>query len=319
MSSTQLSSPATYDVSSMIFGKAIDGSAGTTANGSGPKIKYFRIPISTTNPDGSIGELVFETPKLFSFGVSKIMDQETGKVTGLSLPLCMWNKDGPTEEERAFSDVLEKVIEKCKDHLVLESTKIEIKKFSLKRDGLDSLGNFMYRKRDEKTGSIMEDRGPVLYPKLIESRKNGTHKILSNFFDQNGHDVDPMSLEKKYCWVNGAIKIESIYVGAKISLQVKVYDAEVSLVESGSRRLLRRPRPDTAVVAVSSSSASVAPLADTGDVEDDETIQDDDVNEEGGAARARDEPVVVAPPSTQPAATPTRKVVRRVVSSVSKK
>jgi hypothetical protein len=311
MSSTKLSSPATYDVSNMIFGKAIEGSAGT-ASGTGPKIKYFRIPISTTNSDGSVGELVFQTPKLFSFGVSKIMDQESGKVTGMSLPLCMWNKDGATEDERAFSDVIEQIVEKCKDHLVLDETKVEVKKFNLKRDGLDSLGNFLYRKRDEK-GKILEDRGPVMYPKLIESRKNGVHKIVTNMFDQNGRDIDPLSLEKKYCWVNAAIKIESIYVGSKISLQVKVYEAEVNLVESGARRLLQRPRSDATVVSVPSSSTGSAPLADMGDgaeEEDEEQIHDDESR--GGGAASAPEPVVSSPPPA-PASTPVRKIVRKIV------
>jgi hypothetical protein len=262
---------------------------------------------------------VFEAPKLFSFGVSKIMDQETGKVTGLSLPLCMWNKDGATEEERAFSDTIEQVVERCKDHLVLEDTKIEVKKFNLKRDALDSIGNFYYRKLDEK-GKILADRGPVLYPKLIESRKNGQHKIVTNFFDQNGRDIDPMSLEKKYCWVNAAIKIESIYVGAKISLQVKVYEAEVSLVESGARRLLRRPQSDASVVAVTPSApSSSVPLTDPQE-EDEEQIHDDDSHGGGGgAASAREEPAPPSPVPAPSASAPVRKVVRRVVAAGSAK
>lgn len=316
MSSTQLSSPAKYDVSNMVFGKAIENSAGN-AGGNGPNIKYFRIPISTTNPDGSTGELVFEAPKLFSFGVSKNTDQQTGKVTGLSLPLCMWSKEGATKEETAFSDIIEKVIERCKDHLILDSTKVEIKKFNLKRDALDSIGNFYYRKLDDKTGEVLSDRGPVLYPKLIESRKDGVHKIVTNFFDQSGRDIDAMSLEKKYCWVNAAIKIESIYVGAKISLQVKVYEAEVNLVESGARRLLRRPQSDSAVAVASSASA---PLADMGDsqVEDDEQIHDDESRGGGGGeAIAREEPAPQPAPTA--VATPPRRVVRKVVPASGKK
>lgn len=296
--STQLSTPATYDISNMIFGKAIAGSAGP-ANGSSPPIKYFRIPISTTNPDGSVGELVFQTEKLFSFGVSKNTDQNTGKVIGYTLPLCLWNKDGASEDEKAFSSVLEHIVEKCKDHLLLEPTKVEIKKFNLKRDALESIGSFMYWKYGDD-GKLVADKGPVLYPKLIESKKN--NKIITGIFDQNGRDIEPLSLEKKFCWVKAAIKIESIYVGSKISLQVKVYEAEVSLVESGARRLLQRPVADTRVlVEPSATSASF----NANEEEDDEPIRDDD--------EPAPQPEVPAPLPPPTDAAPARKVVRKVV------
>lgn len=305
--STQLSSPATYDVANMIFGKAIAGSAGG-ANGNGPAIKYFRIPISTRNSDGSIGELVFQTEELFSFGVSRNTDQQSGKVTGYTFPLCMWNKDGATDAEKAFSNVIEQVVEKCKDHLILDSTKVEIKKFNLKRDGLDSLGNFMYWKRGDD-GAILQDKGPVLYPKLIESKKN--NKIITGMFDSNGDDIDPLSLEKKFCWVKAAIKIESIYVGSKISLQVKVYEAEVRLVESGARRLLQRPRSDARVTVARSDAVAAAPVMSSAindeAEEDDEPIHDDDGTEEMTIPTKAPTP----PPVVE--AAPVRKVVRKVV------
>uniref|UniRef100_A0A6C0KS33 Uncharacterized protein n=1 Tax=viral metagenome TaxID=1070528 RepID=A0A6C0KS33_9ZZZZ len=304
--STQLSSPATYDVANMIFGKAIAGSAGA-ANGNGPAIKYFRIPISTRNSDGTIGELVFQTEELFSFGVSRNTDQATGKVTGYTFPLCMWNKDGASDPERAFSSLIEQVVEKCKDHLVLDSTKVEIKKFNLKRDVLDSLGNFMYWKRGDD-GQILQDKGPVLYPKLIESKKN--NKIITGMFDSNGNDIEPLSLEKKFCWVKAAIKIESIYVGSKISLQVKVYEAEVRLVESGARRLLQRPRSDARVTVARNEAASAAPVVssainDEAD-EDDEPIRDDEDEEMSIPTKAP-----TPPPTVE--STPARKVVRKVI------
>lgn len=304
--STQLTNPAMYDVSNMIFSKANAGSAGG-ANVNGPPIKYFRIPISTRNPDGSVGELVFQTEKLFSFGVSRNTDQVTGKVTGYTLPLCMWNKDSPTDQEKALTTTIENVIEKCKDHLVLDTTKVEIKKFNLKRDGLDSVGNFMYWKRDAD-GKILEDKGPVIYPKLIESKK--ANKIITGMFDANGNDIEPLSLEKKFCWVKAAIKIESIYIGSKISLQVKVYEAEVTLVESGARRLLQRPRSDARVSVPEAAPFGLGSVNEEDEnaveeQEDDEHIRDDD------ARQAVPKPASPPPVNVEMSA-PVRKVVRKV-------
>jgi hypothetical protein len=284
----------------MRFGKVIVGSAG--APGAGPAIKYYRIPISTLNRDGSLGELVFQTEELFSFGVSENKDQATGKVNGYTLPLCMWNKDAPTDNEKAFTQILEDVVEKCKDHLILDETKDEICKYTLERNDLKTLNSFIYRKKEK--GKVIDGVGPVLYPKLIESKKN--NKIITSIFNDRGQEIDPMSLIGKYCWVKAAVKIESIYVGAKISMQVKVYEAEVRLVETGAKRLLQRPKAE-ASLTMNVSVESKSPLAQE-DEDDDEQIQDED-----DATPAK-------PPTPPPAVVevPARKGVRKIGTVVKK-
>ena len=303
--STQLSIPTGYNVANMRFGKVIVGTAGTP--GAGPAIKFYRIPVSTMNKDGTIGELVFQTEELFSFGVSENKDSETGKVTGYTLPLCMWNKDAPTDAEKAFTHVLEEVVEKCKDHLLLEQTKDDVCKYELERSDLKNMNSFIYRKKEK--GKVIEGVGPVLYPKLIESKKN--NKIITCMFNERGEEIDPMSLIGKFCWVKAAIKIESIYVGAKISLQVKVYEAEVRLVETGARRLLQRPRADARVTLARSEAASAAPVVTNAineeAYEDDEPIRDDDEGDEMSI------PVKAPTPPPPVESAPVRKVVRKVV------
>ena len=297
---TQLSIPSGYNVANMRFGKVIVGSAGTP--GAGPAIKYYRIPISTLNKDGSLGELVFQTEELFSFGVSENKDQATGKVNGYTLPLCMWNKDAPTDSEKAFTQILEDVVEKCKDHLILDETKEEIGKYELERSELKTLNSFIYRKKEK--GKVIEGVGPVLYPKLIESKKN--NKIITSIFNDRGQEIDPMSLIGKFCWVKAAVKIESIYVGAKISMQVKVYEAEVRLVETGAKRLLQRPKAE-ASLTMNVSVENKSPLVQEED-EDDEQIQDEDTT-----------PVKPAtPPPAVVEAPPARKPVRKI-GTVTKK
>ena len=71
------------------------------------KIKYKRIPIEVKYPNNKKGPLVVETPFLFSFGVSEKKNQETGKLVGYSIPVCLWSKDSePNNKERAFFDVI---------------------------------------------------------------------------------------------------------------------------------------------------------------------------------------------------------------------
>ena len=294
---TQLSSPETYDVSKMVFSKAIKG-ANKVSEGE-PQIKFSRIMVNTKNDDGSLGELVFSTTELFSFGVSTNTNQDTGKVNGYSLPICLWNKDAPTSQEKAFSSKLEEVVEKCKDHLLLDSTKEETEKYDLERSELKKLNSFIYWKRDK--GKVVEGTGPTLYPKLIESKKN--NKIITSFFDQNGNDIDPLNLIGKYCWAKVAIKIESIFVGAKIALQVKVYEAEIRLIESGVKRLLRRPTSDTKVQIQTSNSTP-------------QILDEDDESESENEEQIRDEapPKEITPPVVQEQPAPVRKVIRKIVS-----
>ena len=65
--------------------------------------------------------MVIETPLLFSFGVNEKKNQETNKLVGYSMPVCLWSKDSePNTKEQAFFDVINNVMELCKLHLESE-------------------------------------------------------------------------------------------------------------------------------------------------------------------------------------------------------
>ena len=67
------------------------------------KIKYKRIPIEVKYPNGKKGDVVVETPFLCSFGVNEKKNQETNKLVGYSIPVCLWEKDGsPNTPEKQF-------------------------------------------------------------------------------------------------------------------------------------------------------------------------------------------------------------------------
>ena len=307
---TQLSNPETYDVKRMVFSKAIKGES---AEG-GPKINFYRIMVNTQNEDGTVGELIFPTSELFSFGVSANVAMDgSGTVSGHSLPLCLWNKDNPLPVEKAFSSKLDEVVERVKDHLLEPSTKAEIQKYDLDRSDLKKLNSFIYWKKEK--GVVVEGTGPTLYPKLIESKKTG--KVITSFFDAKGEELDPFSLMGKYCYVKAAIKIESIFIGAKINIQVKVYEAEVRLIEQGTKRLLKRPASDTSLSAQPAFSvARTDSTINTGiskmqvvesDEDDDDRIQDDDA------------PAPAPAPQPAPVASTTDQVARKPLRTVKPK
>jgi hypothetical protein len=266
---TQLSKASGYDVNRIIFSKPQKNTIPNTK----PAISYTRINISTKNRDGTVGDLIFETETLFSFGVCENTNPETGKVNGYVMPLCLWNKDFATPEEKAFTDTFDKVVEKVREHIL--DVRDDIEKYDLTEnsDSIKKLNPLYWKK---VKGKVVEGTGPTLYAKLIQSKKQD--KIVTDFYDETGEEIDPLALVGKYCYVKGAVKIESIFVGKSISLQVKLYEAEVKVLDGAKKRLLPRPEVVKAVIMPEenenendSGSLSLEPLSraledDTGSI-----------------------------------------------------
>jgi hypothetical protein len=269
----QLTNATNYDVKRIVFSEPQAGSVPNTP------IQFRRINIATLNKDGSIGDLILPTERVFSFGTSENKNPETQKVNGHVLPLCLWGRNGATEAEKAWTDTFDKIIEHCKKYLI--DNKEELGLYELEPTDLKKF-NPLYWKRDK--GKIVEGTGPTLYAKLIASKKHD--KIMSMFFNIDGDSIDPLSLIGKYCYVKGAIKFESIFIGNKISLQVKLYEAEVETMDTGMKPLMsRRPKASNSLLSgagnnmnefggdedeVEFKPSQSAPSIPNSDVEDDE-------------------------------------------------
>ena len=188
------------------------------------KIKYKRIPIEIKYPNGKKGALVIETPLLFSFGVSEKKNQETNKLVGYSIPVCLWAKDSvPSNKEKAFFDVINNVVTLSQQHLENEYGP----------DLASSLSSPFYYKQEEYTDKkgkkrtkVDESSAPVLYVKLIYSEKS--KKILSLFKGKGGKDLNPFKYINQYCNVKMALIIEGIFISKTVtSLQIKVHQCYV--------------------------------------------------------------------------------------------
>ena len=188
------------------------------------KIKYKRIPIEVKYPNGKKGTLAVETPVLFSFGVNEKKNQETNKLVGYSLPVCLWAKDSePNTKEKAFFDVINNVITFSQQHLENEYG----------ADLASSLSSPFYFKQEEYTDKkgkkktrIDNSSAPVLYAKLIYSEKS--KKILSLFKGKGGKDLNPFKYINQYCNVKLALIIEGIFISKTVtSLQIKVHECYV--------------------------------------------------------------------------------------------
>ena len=154
------------------------------------KIKYKRIPIEIKYSNGKKGPLVIETPFLFSFGVSEKKNQETKKLVGYSIPVCLWAKDSePNVKEKAFFELINNLTSLSQQYLENEYGP----------DLASSLTTPLYHKQEEymdkkgkKKTRIDPSSAPVFYAKLIYSEKS--KKILSLLKGKGGKDLNPLNI-----------------------------------------------------------------------------------------------------------------------------
>ena len=298
MSNIELISASSYDTSRMIFSEPIEGGIPDSK----PPISFKRVNISTVYENGSTGPLIMGTERLYSYGLGEDTNPDTGKINGYKLPLVLHNINGASQEEKDFVSTFESITKKCKDYLLKNKDKLE--QYELEENDLKKL-NPIYRKKEK--GVVVETASPVLYAKLIVKKDKDGNKIITVFFDEDsGESINALDLLGKACYVRSAIKFESIFIGNKISLQIKLFECDVKVIASaGTRRLLqRRPQADSQVVVAPMESRSV-PMPLNVDDDDDagSLIEDDD----------EDEPVEVKEPPKKPVT-----VVRKPAKKVTK-
>lgn len=297
---TQLTTAIGYNTNNIIFGDPIVSTISTT----NMPLTIRRIPISTKNPDGSIGDLIISC-KGFSFGVQENKDFN-GKPNGYQFPVSLYTRGNVTDEEKEWVESFNNIVQRCKTHLV--SIRKEIQKYDLEERDLKKLNPIYWKRID---GEIAPDASPVFYVKLItmNDKTTGNKIIKTQFYDENDNKIDPLEIQNKMCNATVALKVESIFIGNKISLQVKLYEAQVQLIETGMKRLLstaNAPRKLLNEVVVN-TKPTVTPSVDN---EDDDTgsIVDDDGDSDG------EEEVV-----EEVVKKPVKKKVVRVVKKVKKK
>ena len=295
---TQLTNTSNYKTTRMIFSEPLSGSIPDSK----PKIEFKRINISTKNEDGTVGELIIPTGRLFSFGVSENRSQETGVVNGYTFPICLWNKDGPSKEERDWTDTFDNIVNNCINHLVEHRDDIDMFELT-KNDLVKSKGglNPLYWKKEKVVENgktvlkVVEGTGPTIYTKLIFSKKN--NKFVSQFFNKDDEPLDPLEQMGKLCYSTSAIKIESIFIGSRISLQVKLYESVIEPVSSGVKRLLSRPKVNSKVLEHKNNQYNMPLLKENSDDDSDGSLVDEEEEK----------------PVPKPATKVVRKVVRKVV------
>ena len=190
------------------------------------KLSYKRIPIVIKYGGKKKGPLVVETPFLFSFGVSKNLDKKNGKLTGYSIPICLWSKDNsPKSSEKEFFDIINLLVDLSNQHLA----EVFGREFPALNSPLYYKQIEYTDKKGKKKTKVDDSSAPFLYPKIIYSGKS--KKILSLFNGKKG-SLDPFKYIDYNCRVKLALIFEGLFMSdTTTSLQIKVHECYIRDLE----------------------------------------------------------------------------------------
>lgn len=261
---TEISDPMTWTVDQMRFDPVIT----SKVPNSEPEITFWRVPIYTVNDNKTEGELIMSLEECFSFGVSANKDPTSGALNGYSAAVSMWDRDGASPQQVKATDTITALVERCKDHLLSDEVMSAVDKFDkngLERSDLKKLDPLYWTM---ERGKKVDGKGPTFYPKLIwykggkNKKGEDTPARMETIFysgtevDEHGDpaEINPLDFLGQRFHIKPLVKFESIYIGAKITLQCKVYEASTREAEGGKKRLLHVPSGNRPTVTVSGAN-----------------------------------------------------------------
>lgn len=237
---TQLTSLNDFNANNIIFDEPVEGNIPNTP------ITFHRVNIGYRNSDKTEGELVLELPDCPTFGVQENYDLSGKTLQGYSIGITLGDyQQAPTEEQQSAVDAFNAIVDKCKKHLLQPSVYENCGKDELVESDLRKISPLNQRK-DKQTKKIIPDSHYSMYPKLMWRKerevedKKGEKKLIPASFDtilydddeaQMGNEVrlKPLECIGKKGRVRPLVKIEGIFVGEKIKVQVKLYAAYLKL------------------------------------------------------------------------------------------
>lgn len=262
---TQLIEPDTFDASRIVFddpvAESIPGQPGTN----------YRINIGYKNEDNTEGFFILGFDTCYCYGVSENVDINTKALTGYNVAISLYDINGATPKQQKTVESLTDILQSCKKFILRDSTQVAMGKIDdddkILESDLRKINLIFWKKENGKPN---QELGGTIYPKMIWSKartdaktnKQIDSKMMTRFYnvdevDEDGNpiEVNPLDYVGKRFQITPAIKIESIFIGAKISIQCKVYEAFVKDTKSGPKRLLKyRPEKSEEIVIVSPPS-----------------------------------------------------------------
>jgi hypothetical protein len=181
----------------------------------GQKISYQRVRLGIRQDDELHDLLIRSVPSLLSWGVQESRDIGTNELNGYQLPIVLWTNKG-TQEERNFTNGFHNFCEYLKGMLI--ERKDSFGKYDLERSDLKRF-NPLYWKTEK--GKVVEEKGPTFYAKCLFDRNR--QKINTLFVNELTKEVvDPKTLIGKHLFLSFVLRVEGVFIGNRLSLQMRV-------------------------------------------------------------------------------------------------
>jgi hypothetical protein len=158
--------------------------------------------------------LIFPSEEVFSFGVSRnTLDTNN---TSYQISLCLYDRENPKHDEIKWAAKYEELATVCRNYLKGSDEFKKLKNF------IDTMKGLSWKSND-----IGHSDGPKLYPKIMFNPER--EDFITVFVDENEQKIeDPKTILDKRARLNVSLRFESIFVGSKIALQVRVNDVLIS-------------------------------------------------------------------------------------------
>lgn len=257
-----------YDLGTFDIDRKLKLMPPVAGNHPNPNVKFHRCfirnQITDNNGKQRLSELVVKTPMVFSFGVREQKDFSTNTPNGdFQLPLSLWDRTSPTDEEQQWTTKFMEIIHSLKDqlnqyndHEAIVNNGYSITDMTLQDfvNGALSWGKMKNRKLIDPT-----NKRPILNGKLVFSNKDGIRKCETKFYDiVTGLPLDYTTLVDKKLNVVCALKLDNIHVSRSFqSLQVKVMEVNVEVITDKSPNLLEAFRCNSSVETSSSLCTTI--------------------------------------------------------------
>lgn len=292
---------------------------------------YHQINIRMRYPDGSEGPVILQLPRCPTFGINLGMNGETG-ANKLSLSVLLGERDNYSDEHKNAVRVLNEIALACKNQLMTETVRdalgleevLELRDLTGAKKEISPIRPA--KDKDTKKPLPMDVRPPTLYARMmVRNDKDSNSKMIASKFYEEGKfdaagrpvEVDPRDFIGKMGFCTALIKFESIYLGGKYKIQVKVFECDIKGQDNSFKSLIKRSAAPAPTAAAPSFFDDVSYDNENEDEDEEETpveapkilvdadeeMQEDEeeTNEPSPKRPPTPPPVVVsAPPSKTP-------------------
>ena len=157
--------------------------------------------------------LVFPSEEVFSFGAARNM-LDTSSIS-YQISLCLYDRENPKDNEVKWAAKYEELANVCREHL-------KTTEFKKLKGQIDSMKGLSW-----KANEIGDADGPKLYPKIMYNHKK--EEFITVFMDETDEIIeDPKTILDKRGRIKVALRFESIFIGSKVALQVRVNDVLIT-------------------------------------------------------------------------------------------